>query len=84
MLQEMIRQMDRLCRKFHIPIAGMQAEVSPAVRQVLIQVTALGQAEEAKLLRLVDTMPRQDIVLCGRAGQTFFSCLPASDAGIGQ
>lgn len=68
MLQEMIRQMDRLCRKFHIPIAGMQAEVSPAVRQVLIQVTALGQAEEAKLLRLVDTMPRQDIVLCGYIG----------------
>lgn len=68
LLQEMIRQMDRLCRKFHIPIAGMQAEVSPAVRQVLIQVTALGQAEEAKLLRLVDTMPRQDIVLCGYIG----------------
>ena len=68
LLQEMIRQMDRLCRKFYIPIAGIQAEVSPAVRQALIQVTALGQAEEAKLLRLSDATPRQDIVLCGYVG----------------
>ncbi len=68
LLQEMIRRMEQLCRRLGLPIAGIQAEGSPAVRQPLVQVTALGQAEEGKLLCLSDAAPRQDIVLCGYVG----------------
>lgn len=67
-LKDMIRQMEQLCRRFYIPIAGIQAEVSPAVCQPLVQVTALGQAEESGLLRLTDAAPGQEIVLCGCIG----------------
>lgn len=68
LLKEMIREMELLCQKLHIAIAGIQAEVSTAVSQVLIQVTALGLAEEAALLPLSKIGPRQDIVLCGYIG----------------
>lgn len=67
-LREMIRQMELLCRRLRISIAGIQAEVSPAVCQVLIQVTALGAAEEGTLLSLSHVGPGQDIVLCGYIG----------------
>lgn len=68
LLKEMIRQMNLLCGKLGIPIVGIQAEVSPAVCQTLIQVTALGQAKEAKLRPLSNIGPGQDIVLCGYIG----------------
>ncbi len=68
LLREMVRQMELLCSKLRIPIGGIQAEVSPAVCQTLIQVTALGMAEEGTLLPLANVGPRQDIVLCGSIG----------------
>lgn len=68
LLKETIRRMVRLCGKIGITVAGIQAEVSPAVCQTLIQVTALGLAEEAKLLPLSNIGPGQDIVLCGYIG----------------
>lgn len=68
LLKEMIRQMELLCQKLRIVIAGIQVEVSPAVSQALIRITALGMAEEARLLPLSKIGPRQDIVLCGYIG----------------
>lgn len=68
LLKEMICQMNLLCSKMRTPIVGIQAEVSPAVCQVLIQATALGSAEEANLLPLSNIGPGQDIVLCGYIG----------------
>lgn len=67
-LKEMLGQMDLLCQRLRISFAGIQAEVCPAVTQPLVRVTALGQAEERGLLRLSDTAPGQDIVLCGYIG----------------
>lgn len=68
LLKEMVRQMEFLCHKLRISIAGIQAEVSPAVCKVLIQVTAFGMTEESNLLPLSKVCPRQDIVLCGYIG----------------
>ena len=67
-LKELLRQMEGLCRRLDISIAGIQAEVSPAVTQAMLQVTALGQAKEDGILRLADAAPGQDIVLCGYIG----------------
>lgn len=68
LLKEMIRQMQLMCSKHGISITGIQVEVSPAVFQVLIQVTALGMAEEERFRPLSNVRPRQDIVLCGYIG----------------
>lgn len=68
LLKEMIGQMQLLCHTLGLPIAGIQAEVSPAVYQILIQVTALGQAGEKELLSISNVGPGQDIVLCGYIG----------------
>lgn len=67
-LKEAVRHIEKLCRKLHIPIAGIQAESTAAVRQMTVQATALGRAREEELLRPADAAPGQDIVLCGYVG----------------
>lgn len=67
-LKEAVWYMERLCRKLQIQIAGVQVENSPAVSQIVVQVTALGTAQEDGLIRPADAKPGQDIVLCGYIG----------------
>lgn len=67
-LKELVRQMECLCREQKIQIAGIQAEVNPAVCQTIVLADALGNAKEEDLLRVSDGRPGQDIVLCGYVG----------------
>lgn len=66
--REAVWQMQQLCRKLQIEIAGFQVENSPAVSQMVVQVTALGTVEEEGLICPSDAGPGQDIVLCGYIG----------------
>ncbi|MCI9442812.1 MAG: hydrogenase expression/formation protein HypE [Ruminococcus sp.] len=67
-LKETVRHMEQLCRKLQIQIAGIQAESSPAVSQMIVQVTALGTVEEEGIICPAGARPGQDIVLCGYIG----------------
>ncbi len=67
-LKETVRHIEKLCRKLHIPMAGIQVESSAAVRQMTVYATALGKAKEEALLRPAGAAAGQDIVLCGYIG----------------
>lgn len=67
-LKETVRHLEKLCRKLHICMAGLQVESSPAARQMIVQTAALGTAEAGEMLRPADAVPGQDIVLCGYIG----------------
>lgn len=67
-LQEVVSHMEQLCRKLQLQIAGIQVENSPAVSQILVQVTALGTVEEELFICPANAKPGQDIVLCGCIG----------------
>lgn len=67
-LREVIAHVEQICQKLQIEIAGIQVESSPAVFQIVVQVTAFGTVEEDGLICSADAKPRQDIVLCGDIG----------------
>lgn len=67
-LKTLVHQMEMLCQELKIQIAGIQAEVNPAVSQMILVVNALGSAEEESLMRVSEVGPGQDIVLCGYIG----------------
>lgn len=67
-LKEAIWHIERLCRKLQIQIAEIQVENTPAVSQIVVEVTALGTVEEEGLICPADAGPGQDIVLCGYIG----------------
>lgn len=67
-LKESVRHMEILCRQIGVPIAGIQAEVSPAVSRTVIIANAFGSVKPQSLMRVGDAGPGQDIVLCGYIG----------------
>lgn len=67
-LKEGIRRIGMFCRENGIPIAGMQAEVSASICQIIVQAAALGEAQESALVFPSKAGMGQDIVLCGYVG----------------
>lgn len=67
-LKDMVRQMTVLCEQTGIPIAGIQAEVNPAVSCTIIVANAFGTVKPQSLMQVGDVGSEQDIVLCGYIG----------------
>ena len=55
-----------ICDRLDVELAAFQAQVVPAVGQILVSVTA--RAHAARLLRMQDARAGQEIVACGFAG----------------
>lgn len=64
-VQKLISVLKGFCKENGIAIATVRAEVQATVRQVTVHVSAIGQAEEERLLGLEQVAPEQDIILCG-------------------
>lgn len=67
-LEEIIRRTEAMCRSIQVPLAGVQAEVYPAICQIMIHAEALGTVRENELLSTGAVHPGQEIVLCGYVG----------------
>lgn len=66
-LKAMVEHMEELCEKLDIQITCAEAEVSPAVSQAIVYVTAMGQVTE-NVQQARNAKPDQDIVLAGYIG----------------
>lgn len=64
LLREIMDQTDQTCRECEIALAGGHTEVSSAVCQPVLTVTALGAAAE-KAHALKELLPGQDLVMTG-------------------
>lgn len=64
-VQKLISVLKEFCEENGVAIASVRAEVQAALRQTMVHVSAIGQAEEERLLRLEQADPEQDIILCG-------------------
>lgn len=67
-LKEMVRQMEDICAKMNVEITCAKAEVSPAVSQSLVTVSAIGTVGKKQVISCKNIKPNQDIVLCGCIG----------------
>ncbi|SHJ40781.1 AIR synthase-related protein [Hespellia stercorisuis] len=67
-LKAMMEYMEELCGQLQIQITCAKAEVSVAVSQALVYVTAVGQTEGGRLWQSCHAKPEQDIVLIGDIG----------------
>lgn len=67
-LKELIRQITVLCEQTGIPIAGIQAEVNPAVSCTIIVANAFGTVKPQSLIQVRNAGSGLDIVLCGYIG----------------
>lgn len=67
-LKASVLQMEMLCEQLGIQIAGVQAEVNPAVSRTIIMANVFGTAAQQSLMKAADAGPEQDIVLCGYIG----------------
>lgn len=67
-LKEIIRRTEAVCRSMQVPLTGVQAEVHPAVCQIIIHAEAIGTVKESELLSPGAVHPGQEIVLCGYVG----------------
>lgn len=61
-------QAEALCEELGLQIGQVQAEVSPAVRSMIVSAEAFGSAEKDELLRPEQAKAGQDILLCGSIG----------------
>lgn len=62
-LKELSEQIEEVCEQLHIQAMGGHTEVTMAVNEPLLCVTAVGKVKEEKLLRTRDARAGQDIVL---------------------
>lgn len=67
-LRETVKCLEETGRKMEVPVAGLQAEVCPVIRQSVVQATVWGTAEEECLRRPADIRAGQEILLCGYVG----------------
>lgn len=67
-VKALIGEAEALCKELGIQIAEVQAEVNPAVNQMVVHAEALGSAQPEELLQLKNAVAGQDIVLCGTIG----------------
>lgn len=68
LLRELVAQMEAVCALAGVQMASVSVEVIPAVRQILVQVTALGHSASGACLQCCNAAPGEDIVLCGYTG----------------
>lgn len=62
-IQAMSKELRSLCEEQNLIWTGLQAEVYPALQQMLVQVNVMGTAD--KVCSLKAAAPGQDIILCG-------------------
>lgn len=68
MLKVLIRNIEKVCKTVNAQITAVRAEVNPAVTQMVVFVTAQGEAQEEHVRNAHGAVPGQDIVLCGYVG----------------
>lgn len=64
----LVTRMEEVCAQAGVQIASVSVETVPAVRQILVQVTAVGSSGSGAGLQCRNVSPGDDIVLCGYAG----------------
>lgn len=62
-LKELTEEIDSVCEEINIQVMGGHTEVSAAVREPVFSVTAVGKAEEGKLLHASSAGEDQDVVM---------------------
>lgn len=67
-IREMMQQVEKVCEKTKVQIAGGHTEVTNAVNQPVITVTGIGKAKEGQLISTAGVLPGMDIVLTKWAG----------------
>lgn len=67
-LKEMFRCMEEKCASWDIAMTCAKAEVSPAVSQAVVSVTAVGSVAKGEFCSLDQAGADQEIVLCGSIG----------------
>lgn len=67
-VKALIGETEEFCKNMKIQITAIQAEVNPAVSQIVIHAEVHGEAEQETLLRAENVKAGQDIVLCGSIG----------------
>lgn len=67
-LKEMFRCMEEKCASWDIAMTCAKAEVSPAVSQAVVSVTAVGSVTKGEFCSLDQAGADQEIVLCGSIG----------------
>ncbi|MDB8711223.1 AIR synthase-related protein [Mediterraneibacter gnavus] len=67
-LKEMFRCMEEKCAAWGIAMTCAKAEVSPAVSQAVVSVTAVGSVTKGEFCSLDQAGADQEIVLCGSIG----------------
>lgn len=67
-VKRIVASLQTICEQKGVPILGIQAEVSPVVRQNFIQITAVGAVQEAEMIHVENIKPGQEIILCGTIG----------------
>lgn len=67
-VKRIIASLQTICEQKKIPILGIQAEVNPVVNQKLIQITAVGTAQESEMVCVENMKPGEEIILCGTIG----------------
>lgn len=67
-LKEMFRCMEEKCSSWGIAMTCAKAEVSPAVSQAVVSVTAVGSVTKGEFCSLDQAGADQEIVLCGSIG----------------
>lgn len=62
-IRELVMQMESVCEKLHIQIAGGHTEITRAVNQPILTVTGIGKAKKTQVLSAKGAKPGQDIVV---------------------
>lgn len=62
-IRELAAQMESVCEKLHIQIAGGHTEITRAVNQPILTVTGIGKAKKDQVLATKGAAPGQDIVV---------------------
>jgi len=64
----MMQQIEASCQTLGVALTQANAEVTPAVKIPMVNVTAIGEVEKASLMQSAKAKPGQDIVLLGTVG----------------
>lgn len=67
-LKELAEQIEEVCESIHIQVMGGHTEVTGAVKEPVLSVTAAGKVKEEHLLRTEYAKAGQDIVISKRIG----------------
>ena len=62
-IRELMTQMDEICGKLNIQIAGGHTEITRAVKQPILTVTGIGKAKKDCIITTQGAKPGQDVVV---------------------